>query len=243
MRGRRPGPRSRWLTGDLAFHSSQTDGAKSSGVDRPAAESSRRRCMITAPEPMWDRTSATPSTRFVARRHQCACIPTSYELGQVLDGGSQGLQGFSHGPLSVRSGALRRGPARKTRSGLEAGRSLLQERRHRLLHLAGRRSQDLGPALPRGRSRPGGCPLQAGTTSPLWVIHTPNGLFPTISSATARAASSNSPSATTRLTRPMRRASADGISLPVSISSRRPTPRSDGATASSLRCRSRTAPA
>ena len=45
-------------SGDLAFHSSQTDWAKASSVARPASESSSRRCMITAPDPTWDKTSA-----------------------------------------------------------------------------------------------------------------------------------------------------------------------------------------
>ena len=44
--------------GDLAFHSSQTDGAKLSGVSVPAARPADAGCMITAPEPRCDSTSA-----------------------------------------------------------------------------------------------------------------------------------------------------------------------------------------
>ncbi len=44
--------------GDLAFHSSHTAGAKSSGVSTPSSVSSRRRRRMTAAEPRCDSTSA-----------------------------------------------------------------------------------------------------------------------------------------------------------------------------------------
>ena len=49
---------SAWARGVLAFHSSHTDGAKSSGVSRPARMSSTRRRMMTAPDPRCDSTWA-----------------------------------------------------------------------------------------------------------------------------------------------------------------------------------------
>ena len=51
------------------------------------------------------------------------------------------------------------------------------------------------------------------------VMRTPNGLLPTISSASASAASSSSSSATTAVTSPMRSASAASTKRPVSSSS------------------------
>ena len=48
---------------DFAFHSSHTEGGKSSGVSAPARASSRRRRMMTAADPRCDSTSAIDHSR------------------------------------------------------------------------------------------------------------------------------------------------------------------------------------
>src|SRR6266540_3564589 len=62
-------------------------------------------------------------------------------------------------------------------------------------------------------------PISSADHITSFVIHTPNGLFATMSSAVSRAASTTAPSGTTRTTRPIRSASSASISRPVSISS------------------------